>query len=100
MHTDLRWEAGTRRYSANARYVGPARLSFDPALDRPMGNYLETGVGLEARRGRWSLALEGKNLFNSRGDSFVYGNPLRIFSTQQYVRQDPFSVRFSAAVVP
>ena len=91
------WDA---TLSANARYVGPARLSFDPALDRPMGIYLETGFGLEARRGRWSLALEGRNLFNSRGDSFVYGNPLRIFSTQQYVRQDPFSVRFSVAVVP
>ncbi|MGZ3171897.1 MAG: TonB-dependent receptor domain-containing protein [Croceibacterium sp.] len=91
------WDA---TLSANARYVGPARLSFDPALDRPMGNYLETGIGLEARRGRWSLALEGRNLFNARGDSFVYGNPLRIFSTQQYVRQDPFSLRFSVAVVP
>lgn len=91
------WDA---KLSANARYVGPARLSFDPALDRPMGNYLETGLGLDARRGRWSLALEGRNMFNARGDSFAYGNPLRIFSTQQYVRQEPFSVRFSVAVVP
>lgn len=85
--------------SANARYVGPARLSFDPALDRPMGNYLETGLGLQAQRGHWSLALDARNVINSRGDSFAYGNPLRIFSTRQFVRQDPFSLHVSVAVV-
>jgi outer membrane receptor protein involved in Fe transport len=88
------WDA---TISANARYVGPARLSFDPALDRPMGNYLETSARAEARRGRWLLALEGRNLFNAHGDTFAYGNPLRIFSTRQYVRQEPFSMRLSVS---
>ncbi|MBO0749070.1 MAG: TonB-dependent receptor, partial [Porphyrobacter sp.] len=86
--------------SASARYVGPARLSFDPALDRPMGNYLETGLALEARRDRWAIGLEGRNLLNARGDSFAYGNPLRIFAAPQYIRQDPFSLRLSLTLLP
>ncbi len=91
------WDASI---AANGRYVGPARLSFDPALDRPMGNYLETGLSLEGRRGIWTLAFEARNLFNARGDSFAYGNPLRIFSTRQYVRQDPRSVSVSITLTP
>lgn len=86
------WDASI---SANARYVGPARLSFDPALDRPMGNYVDTSLGLEARRGDWTVAVEGRNLLNAHGDSFAFGNPLRVFSTHEYVRQEPFSMRLS-----
>jgi outer membrane receptor protein involved in Fe transport len=92
-----RWQSTV---SASARYIGPARLSFDPALDRPMGNYIETGLSFEARRGRWVLGLEGRNLLDARGDSFAYGNPLRIFSAPQFVRQDPFSLRLSVTVTP
>jgi hypothetical protein len=91
------WDA---TLSASARYVGPARLSFDPALDRPMGNYLETGLGLRLRRGRLAVGLEATNVINARGDSFAYGNPLRIFSTNQYVRQDPRRVSLSLTLTP
>lgn len=87
------WDA---TISGGTRYVGPARLSFDPALDRRMGNYLETSLAIEARRGPWAFQLEGRNLLNSRGDSSAYGNPLRIFSRQQFVRQEPLSIRLSA----
>jgi len=86
------WDA---MVSAGARYVGPARLSFDPALDRPMGRYLETTLRFEARRGPWVVALEGRNVLNARGNSFAYGNPLRLFSDRQFVRQDPFALRLS-----
>ena len=92
-----RWNATA---TAGARYIGPGRLSFDLTLDRPLGNYLETNVGLQARLGVWSVGLEGRNLVNARGDSFVYGNPLRIFSSRQFVRQDPLSVRFSITLAP
>lgn len=91
-----RWEATA---SASARYVGPARLSFDPALDRPMGDYLETEAYLEAQRGRWVLRLEGRNLINSKGDTFAYGNPFRIFSQRQFVRQVPPSARLSVSLM-
>ncbi len=91
------WDA---TLSAYARYVGPARLSFDPALDRPMGNYLDTGLGVAARRQHWTFTLEGRNLLNARGDSFAFGNPLRVYSTPEYIRQDPFSVRLSVTFGP
>jgi outer membrane receptor protein involved in Fe transport len=86
--------------SASARYVGPARLSFDPALDRPMGDYLETAAFLEAQRGHFVLRLEGRNLVNSKGDTFAYGNPFRIFTQRQFVRQVPSSARLSVSFVP
>lgn len=86
--------------SAGARYVGPGRLSFDPALDRPMGNYLETQIAFRVRRDHWLLGLEGRNLFNARGDTFAYGNPLRIFAQDQFVRQEPLSMRLSVSFVP
>jgi len=91
------WDATA---SATARYVGPARLSFDPALDRPMGDYLETAIAFRARRNHWLLGVEGRNLFNARGDTFAYGNPLRIFANDQFVRQEPFTLRLSVAYVP
>ncbi len=91
------WDA---TISVRARYVGPARLSFDPALDRRMGDYLDTGMGVELRQGHLALALEGSNLLNSRGDSFAYGNPLRILASRQYIRQDPFRVKLSLTLLP
>ena len=86
--------------TADARYVGPSRLSFDPALDRPMGNYVQFDAGLAASRGQWTIALDAENLFDARGDSFVYGNPLRLFTQNQYIRQDPFTIKLSLVVRP
>ena len=76
-------------------YVGPARLSFDPALDRPMGNTLTTSMGISATRGVLAVSFKLDNLFGARGDSFAYGNPLRIFAARQYVPQAPTSFRFT-----
>ena len=89
------WDA---TISVGGRYVGPARLSFDPALDRRMGDYLETDAAVAARRGSWVFRVEGRNLLDSRGDSFAYGNPLRLFSRRQFVRQEPLSIALSATL--
>jgi len=86
--------------SADARYVGPSRLSFDPALDRPMGNYVQFDAGVEATKGKWTVGIDAENLFDARGDSFVYGNPLRLLLANQYVRQDPFDIKVSLIVRP
>ncbi len=71
------------------RYVGHGRLSFDPALDRALGGYTDTGVALTAARGNWSVALSADNLLDGRADVFAYGNPLRILTMPQHVAQDP-----------
>jgi hypothetical protein len=57
-------------------------------------------MGVELRQGHLALALEGSNLLNSRGDSFAYGNPLRILASRQYIRQDPFRVKLSLTLLP
>ena len=41
---------------ANVRYVGPQRLSFDPAVDRPMGSYFENAIEVQARLGAAHLS--------------------------------------------
>ena len=51
--------------TADARYVGPSRLSFDPALDRPMGNYVQFDAGLAASRGQWTIGPDAENLFDA-----------------------------------
>ena len=70
-------------------YDGPARLSFDPVLDRPMGKSLDVRFGGRIALGRWSLGLQIDNLLNSRANQFAYGNPFRILTTRQFVPAAP-----------
>jgi iron complex outermembrane receptor protein len=79
----------------NLRYVGPARLSFDPALDRPMGNVLETGLRASATFGDMTVELSGENLLDLAGDTFAYGNPLRFAQSYEYTPQRPRTVLLS-----
>ena len=83
--------------NANFRlnYLGPARLSFDPALDRGMGNTLAAAASISAKRGAFALSIKLDNVFGARGDSFAYGNPLRIFAARQYVPQAPTTFRLT-----
>ena len=76
-------------------YMGPARLSFDPALDRPMGNTLAAAASISATRGAFGLSINLDNVLGARGDRFAYGNPLRIFTMQQYVPQAPATFRLT-----
>lgn len=80
-----------------ARYLGPARLSFDPALDRPMGKFLETRLEGHADLGRFMLTLAIDNLFDSHGDSFAIGNILRFPMMRQFTPQRPRAVSLAVA---
>lgn len=73
----------------HATYIGRARLSFDPGLDRLMGNYALTDLSLAARSGGWMLAGTVANLFNSRADSFAFGNPFSVHMQNQYTPLRP-----------
>jgi hypothetical protein len=73
------------------RYIGPSRLSFDPQIDRPMGNYLESGLEGRIDFGKFDLTLSLDNLFQQHADEFAFGNPLRFFAFRQYTPQRPFS---------
>lgn len=71
------------------RYLGPARLSFDPALDRSMGRVLESRLDGRVRFDRLELGLQIANLFDRSADTFAYGNPLRFKVLRQFTPQRP-----------
>ncbi|ARR52200.1 TonB-dependent receptor [Rhizorhabdus wittichii DC-6] len=78
-----------------ARYMGKARLSFDPGLARSMGGYWTADAGLVVAPADWRVALTVSNLFDGRGDSFGFGNPfsLRQFDQHTPVRPRTVSIR-------
>lgn len=82
----------------NMRYIGPARMSFDPDLDRRMGQVMESGLDANLSDGAWTLALSARNLFGAKGRAFSYGNPLRYRLAPQYIIQDPFSLNLMASI--
>jgi iron complex outermembrane receptor protein len=75
---------------ANGNYIGPSRLSFDPGLDRAMGDYALASVFLAFSRERWRVRANVDNLFDSVHDTFAFGNPFSIRTHPQYT---PLSLR-------
>ena len=75
------------------RYVGPSRLSFDPALDRPMGEVFEAGAEGRFGLNGFTLSVRADNILGGKGDVFAFGNSLRFATMRQYTPQRPF--RFS-----
>ncbi|KRB85668.1 TonB-dependent receptor [Sphingomonas sp. Root710] len=73
----------------SARYLGAARLSFDPTLSRAMGDYWVSDVGLEASRGTWKAGLTVANLLGQRENSFGFGNPFTLRSIEQRTPLQP-----------
>ncbi len=87
--------AGNAWLRARLRYLGPARLSFDPVLDRPMGKVLETRLEGHAKFGHTEFALSADNLLGRKADEFAYGNSLRFEQMRQFTPQRPMSLSFS-----
>ncbi len=83
---------------ATARYTGRTRLSFDPLLDRPAGDYatIDTGVAVNKGAGRWSLDIT--NLLDSRGNSFGFGNPFTLAAGTQTVPIRPRTATLRFAI--
>ncbi|RZM37619.1 MAG: TonB-dependent receptor [Sphingomonas sp.] len=81
-----------------ARYIGQTRLSFDPALDRPAGDYATIGVGatLDDGRRHWSVDID--NLLDGRGNSFGFGNPFTLATTTQTVPIRPRAITMRLAI--
>ena len=82
------------RVGVMLRYLGPARLSFDPRLDRPMGKTLDSRLNAALDWGRTTLDLKIDNLLDRAGDTFAFGNPFRV-ATPQYTPQAPLSTTLS-----
>lgn len=83
---------GDFRVGARLSFVGPARLSLDPALNRRIKDRTTVAMDAGYASGGWAFALRVDNLFNSRADTFGYGNPFSISTTRQITPQCPRSV--------
>jgi outer membrane receptor protein involved in Fe transport len=83
------WQAQLR---LDVNYVGSSRLSFDPALGRSMGNYWRADLGAQLQRGRFTWTLRASNLFDSRADTFAFGNPFSVRAQAQFTPLAPRTV--------
>jgi outer membrane receptor protein involved in Fe transport len=94
-----KWVVGSLRAELDLalRYLGPARLSFQPQLDLPMGNYFETSLEGHVQLDRLRISLTLENLFGTKADTLPYGNPLRIASMRQYTPQRPTAISLQLA---
>ena len=86
---------GEASFKASLRYVGPARLSFDPVVDRRMGKVLESTFDAQFASGSWLWSASIDNIIGSSADTFAYGNPLRFALTRQRTPQRPRTVSLS-----
>ncbi|WP_327754033.1 TonB-dependent receptor (plasmid) [Sphingobium sp. SJ10-10] len=85
------FELGGWNGSAGVRlnYLSRSRLSFDPGLDRQMGDYALADADLLLRKGAWGIRMAGSNLFDCRADSFAFGNPFSLGKGPQYTPLRP-----------
>nr|WP_246351974.1 TonB-dependent receptor [Sphingobium subterraneum] len=79
------------------RYLGPARLSFDPALDRPMGRVLDSRIEVHFDLHGWTWGIVAENIQNGHDDSFAFGNTLRAATMSQYIPQQPRELSLTLA---
>lgn len=89
--------AWSAEISAQANYIGRARLTFEESLDRGMGNYATASVGGVLTRGRISLGARIDNVFDIKGDSFAFGNPFSIMQARQYTPLRPRTFSLSVS---
>ena len=92
-----RFALGRAEGQVNLRlnYLGPAHLSFDPLLDRDMGNALLSQLSARVLLGDLALGLAVENLFARNDDTFALGNRLRLFTTEQFTPVRPTTASFS-----
>ena len=89
----------TLRLIAQADYVGPARLTFDPALSPRTDPVVNTQLIAQLARAHWTATVFISNPADSSGNTFAYGNPFTIGQVRQVTPQRPRTVglRLAAA---
>lgn len=83
------WGRGDYKIAARFSFLGPARLSLDPALNRRIDDRSTLDLNASYRLSGWTLAVRVDNLLNSRADTFGYGNPFSIATVRQITPQKP-----------
>jgi iron complex outermembrane receptor protein len=82
----------TLRLAAQANYVGPARLTFDPTLSARTDPVVDAELLAEVVAQRWSASVFVTNPADSAGNTFAYGNPFTFGQVRQVTPQRPRTV--------
>ena len=82
----------TLRLVGQANYVGPARLTFDPALSARTDGVIDAELLAEIASAHWSLGAFVTNPANTSGNTFAYGNPFTFGQVRQVTPQRPRTV--------
>ena len=80
------------RLVAQADYVGPARLTFDPIFSARTDRVIDAELLAEVAARRWSVSVFVNNPANSAGNTFAYGNPFTFGQVRQVTPQRPRTV--------
>jgi outer membrane receptor protein involved in Fe transport len=93
----VRWRGRDFRPYAGINFIGSTRLSFDNGLDRRMDGYAIVRAGASTTIGPVEARIDVDNLFDTRADTFAYGNPFSVRSTPQFtpLRPRTFSLTLS-----
>ena len=70
--------------SADYTYVGSSSLFFHKDLSPRMGDFHRLGIRAGLQNELWQLALSVTNVFNTRGNTFAFGNSFSLNATSQY----------------
>ena len=87
------------RLVAEANYVGPSRVTFDPTLAPEMGDYVRARLSATLNSRIGSIEMFVSNPGNTLGDTFAYGNPFSFSRVRQVTPQRPrtLGIAISAA---
>ena len=86
---------GEFRFGTRLTFLGSARLSLEPTLNRRIDDRTKVDIDASYQRDDWSISLRIDNVLNSRADTFGYGNPFSIESSRQITPQKPRSARLT-----
>jgi iron complex outermembrane receptor protein len=64
-------------------YVGRSRLTFDNLTSPAMGGYATSRMAAALEAAPWTLIFAIENLTDARGNTFAYGNPFTLRTTEQ-----------------
>jgi outer membrane receptor protein involved in Fe transport len=82
----------TLRLIAQASYVGPSRLKFEPSTTTRTGAFVEARLSAEVATQRWSASVFVTNPADDQGDTFAYGNPFSFGQVRQVTPQRPRTI--------
>ena len=82
----------TLRLVAQANFVGPARLTFDPALSARTDAVVDSQLLADLVSRRWSVGAYVDNPADRSGNTFAYGNPFTFGQVRQVTPQRPRTI--------